>query len=261
MATIHYIIGCASLVSACAFQPSIPARWNSRLFALSTADDAKINLVTIANRLQADQGIFLYDKTAKEELTKAVSALEAVASAPTRDDFDDRFQGDWTLVVTTATNSAGFDLSKLPFLNEGPLKEIRATLNRSIRVEQRIRSTTNSTVVDRVDHVIQFQPPNMLMDVLGGDVPDALRSINVNPLEVTKATVTLVHKATVESVIPVLKTKICLESVICKSWDIPWSCTRLNVHISRLFVHSDCGRKESVAGSRWCQCVGHQPAS
>jgi hypothetical protein len=56
----------------------------------------------------------------------------------------------------------------------------------------------------------------MLMDVLGGDIPDALRSINVNPLEVTKATVTLVHKATVESVTPVLKTKISLESLICK---------------------------------------------
>jgi len=204
------------LHGVCAFQPRIQgsSRWTSRIFALSTADAARNNLLYVANRLQSDQGIFLYDKASKDELTKAVSTLEAVATAPTRDDYDMQFQGDWTLLVTTATNSGGLDVSKLPFFNEGPLKEIRATLNRSIKVQQRVRSTTDSSVVDRVDHIIEFQPPDILMEVLGVGLPDVLKFISVNPLEVSKAKVTLVHKATVQSVTPVLRTKIGLESVI-----------------------------------------------
>ena len=206
-----------------AFAPLITVkRFDSRLLALSTADAAKDNLLSVVQRLNSDQGVFVYDSIAKEELTKAVAELIAVANAPTREDFEMKFQGDWSLSVTTATNSGGISLSKLPFFNQGPLKEIRETLNRSVRVQQRIRSTTNSTVVDRVDHVIEFQPPGTLMDVFGNGLPDALRSINVNPLEVSKAKVTLVHKATMESVTPRLKTKIALESVICKCSIAGW---------------------------------------
>ena len=206
-----------------AFTPFISARrFDSKLLALSTAHAAKDNLLSIVQRLNSDQGIFVYDTTAKNELTQAVAELIAVANVPTKEDFETTFQGDWSLRVTTATtatttNAGGFQFSKLPsFLNQGPFKDIRETLNRSVRVQQRIRSTTNSTVVDRVDHVIEFQPPDKLMDVLGTNLPDALRSINVNPLEVSKAKVTLVHKATMESVTPKLRTKIALESVICK---------------------------------------------
>ena len=194
---------------------SLLARSSSSLNALSTAPAAKESLMNVAERIKADEGVFVYDAAAKSELTEAVAELEAVASAPTQADFEQLFKGDWTLVCTTvATEKKGIDLSKIPFLNEGPLKQVRQALNRRVKVLQRIRSTSDSSTVDRVDHVIEFMPAASLEDIF--DVPDALKGLNVNPLELTKSIVTLVHKAEVESVVPKLTTKLSLESVIRK---------------------------------------------
>jgi hypothetical protein len=48
------------------------------------------------------------------------------------------------------------------------------------------------------------------------NVPDALKSLNINPLKVSAGKVVLAHKAEIESVIPVIKTKLTLQSVVGK---------------------------------------------
>lgn len=180
---------------------------------LATAPAAKSILLSVAQRIKADQGVLVYDQKSKVDLQRAVAELEAVGSAPTQADFDTLFQGDWNLVCTTATSSSGIDTSKLGFLNEGPLQQIRQSLNRSVNVVQSIRSTTDTTIVDRIDHVIEYIPPMTLSDVLS-NLPDALKSLNLNPLELTKSKVSLVHKAEVTSVVPTLSTKLTLESIV-----------------------------------------------
>lgn len=190
-------------------RPSL-SRSAPRLNALATATGARECLVNVANRIKSEQGVFVYDSKAKADLTEAVKELEAVASPPSRDDYETMFNGNWELVCTTsATDKTGIDLSKLPFLNEGPIKNVRESLNRRVRVVQKIVGSP----VDRVDHVIEYMPPADLDDVFG-DVPEALKMLSLNPLELTKSKVSLVHKAQVESVVPKLTTKLSLESVV-----------------------------------------------
>ncbi|KAI2490189.1 hypothetical protein MHU86_24380 [Fragilaria crotonensis] len=194
-------------------KPSFLTR-SSPLHALATAHATKESLISVAERIKSDFGVFVYDSKAKSDLTQAVAELEAVASPPTLDDFQNLYQGDWVLLCTTvATEMTGIDTSKIPFLNEGPLKQARQSFDRSIKVVQRIRSIHGSTTVDRVDHVIEYMPPSTLAEVLE-NLPDVLKSFNLNPLELTKSTVTLVHKAEVESIIPTLTTKLSLQSVV-----------------------------------------------
>lgn len=166
--------------------------------------------MTVADRVKAEQGVFVYDSKAKADLTEAVKELEAVASPPSREDYETLFSGSWELVCTTAaTDKSGIDFSKIPFLNEGPIKNARESLNRRIKVVQKIAGSP----VDRVDHIIEYMPPSDLDDVFG-NVPDALKSLSLNPLELTKSKVVLVHKAEVESVVPKLTTKLSLDSVV-----------------------------------------------
>lgn len=203
-----------------AFQPnpalsSSMCRSRTALSALATATEAKQNVLNVAERLKAKEGVLLVDSQAQSDLKKAVAELEAVAEPPTQEDFDSKFKGDWTLLCSTATNADGIDTSKFTFLNQGPLKSIRDYINRSLKVEQRIRAMTESGTVDRIDHVLEYQPPDTLKQLLD-NLPDALTSLNINPLHVTEGNVTLVHKAQVESVTPVLRTKINLESIVRK---------------------------------------------
>lgn len=205
---------------ACAFQPKplLPHRYShttTALSALATVTEAKQNVMDVAERLKAKEGVLVVDSQAKKDLKTAVAELEAVAEPPTQDDFDSLFKGDWTLLCSTATNADGFDTSKVPFLNQGPLKSIRDYINRSLKVEQRIRSMTDSGTVDRIDHVLEYQPPDTLKQLLD-NLPDALTSLNINPLHITEGNVTLIHKATVDSVTPVLRTTISLESIVRK---------------------------------------------
>jgi len=117
------------------------------------------------------------------------------------------------LLCSTATNADGVDTSKIPFLKQGPLKSIRDYINRSLKVEQRIRNMTDSGTVDRIDHVLEYQPPDTLKQLLD-NLPDALTSLNINPLHISQGNVTLIHKARVDSVTPVLRTSISLESIV-----------------------------------------------
>jgi hypothetical protein len=201
-----------------AFQPNPLVTANSYrsktgLFALATAIEAKRNVMNVAERLKAKDGVLVVDSQAKADLKKAVAELEAVAEPPTQSDFDSKFKGDWTLLCSTATNADGIDTSKIPFLNQGPLKSIRDYINRSLKVEQRIRSMTESGTIDRIDHVLEYQPPDTLKQLLD-NLPDALTSLNINPLHISQGNVTLIHKAKVESVTPVLRTTLSLESIV-----------------------------------------------
>lgn len=216
--TASFLALAALCNSGCAFQPNPALSTNSylaktALSALATATEAKNNVVDVAERLKAKEGVLIVDTQDKSDMKKAVAELEAVAEPPTQDDFDSKFKGDWTLLCSTATNADGFDTSKVPFFNEGPLKSIRDYINRSLKVEQRIRSMTDSGTVDRIDHVLEYQPPDTLKQLLD-NLPDALTSLNINPLHISQGNVTLIHKATVDSVTPVLRTTISLESIV-----------------------------------------------
>jgi hypothetical protein len=213
-------------------KPSFLPR-SSPLSALATAHAIKESLVSVAERIKSDFGVFVYDSKSKSDLTQAVAELEAVASPPTLEDFQNLYQGDWVLLCTTvATEMTGIDTSRIPFLNEGPLKQARQSLDRSVKVVQRIRSTTSTTTVDRVDHVIEFMPPSTLAEVLE-NLPDVLKSFNLNPLELTKSTVTLVHKAEVESIVPTLTTKLSLQSVVRKYSVLALSSLQIVAHVNR----------------------------
>ena len=105
-----------------------------------------------------------------------------------------------------------FKLPELPFQNE---------LTKSIAVTQRIRcmdedAVGDAKVIDRVDNIIEFTPfADTVGDLLGDSMPfAALKDLTLNPLEVKKSKVTLVHKAEVQSLAPVLRTKINLQSYV-----------------------------------------------
>lgn len=185
------------------------------LYSLPTAVAARDNLLETAERLKKIDGVLLVDSTSKSALQNAAKELEAIARPPTPEEMDDKFLGDWTLLCSTATNSAGIDLAKLPFVGVGPLKNISDLLKRSLVVKQCIRDMDNNGKVDRIDHVLQYEPPDMLVEVLD-NLPDALKTLNINPLHVTQGKLTLKHKAKMENGTPVPKTKLTLESIICK---------------------------------------------
>jgi hypothetical protein len=200
---------------------------------VESTKNLKQNLLDTATRIKSEYGVLVIDKAAQDELKAAVKELEDSAS----DDGDgdetyevpytpEQLVGNWTLLCSTAsadlsnlsqgkmkkTNGFAFDTSKLPFV-----KDIRTLLNKSLEVQQRILKNSNDTSTtdsfNRIEHVLQYKPPNKLEEFLN-DVPDALKSLDLNPLQVSAGKVVLVHKAEVESVIPVLKTKLSLSSVV-----------------------------------------------
>ena len=186
-----------------------------------SVDTAKTELLETAQSLKDEFGCLLIDSSAQETLRKAVEKLEGVADPST--DVDD-LVGDWTLLCSTASASLengpldkinGIDTSKIPFFNEGPIKEIRDTLNKSLKVQQVIKAEEGS--IDKVNHVLQYMPPDTLSAFVD-NLPDALKSFNINPLQVSQSQVTLVHKAEVESTIPFIKTKLSLASIVGKHY-------------------------------------------
>merc|ERR1712038_1212626 len=129
--------------------------------------------------------------------------------------------GDWELVCTTRKPTRGLPSEptklSLPFnLPKPPSPSaLQDSVRKSISVVQRIKTSEESTdVIDRVDNVIEYTPLS-LTDVIPEESPlKAIRGWNVNPLEVSKSKVTLIHKADVESLTPVYRTKIGLKSVV-----------------------------------------------
>mmetsp|Transcript_2182 Transcript_2182/g.4637 ORF Transcript_2182/g.4637 Transcript_2182/m.4637 type:complete len:498 (+) Transcript_2182:85-1578(+) len=190
-------------------------------------EKAKTRVLSLASNIKEDSktGVFIADPGVKSDLKRAVADLEAVCGSPT--DRERRLMlGDWALLCTTNSGGGNGDKKKsskskgpkLPFkLPELPFQD-KAT--KSISVTQRIRSTDDSEgqdkTINRVDNVIEFTPfADTLGDLLGDDTPfGALKDLTVNPLEVSKSKIALVHKAEVLSVSPVLRTKISLQSYV-----------------------------------------------
>lgn len=186
-------------------------------------------------------GAFLSRPSDKRELQKAIQELEAVAS-PAGEAGRDLLLGDWTLVATATL--PGSDIRRrleenrknLPgwFKNgknakkgEGnSLNPIQKALRKSFEVTQRIRndgassssssSASEGDEINRVDNVVEFTPLNTLEGIIPEDSPlyGLLGSVNVNPLGVERGKAVLIHRAEVESVRPVLRTKIALVSTV-----------------------------------------------
>ena len=194
-------------------------------------DKAKSRVLSLASNIKEDSktGVFIADAGVRSDLKRAVADLEAVCGNPT-DRERQLMIGDWTLLCTT--NSADgrgnedsskkkkgpklpFKLPELPFQNK---------LTKSISVTQRVRcmdedAVGDAKVIDRVDNVIEFTPfADTFGDLLGDSVPfaAAFKDLTVNPLEVKKSKISLIHKAEVQSVTPVLRTKIILQSYVCE---------------------------------------------
>jgi len=180
----------------------------------TTTDAARDELMKIAMELKDEYGVLLIDTKAKDSFREAVEKLESVAEDPSDSSL---LVGDWTLVCSSASSSAAknfeIDTSKIPFLKEGPLKDIKTTLNDSIRVQQRIKFGESSQSIDAIDHVIEYTPPNQLSSFVK-NLPDAIKNLDINPLKVSDTKVVLKHKAEVEGVVPVIKTKLSLEAIV-----------------------------------------------
>lgn len=178
--------------------------------------EAKDALLDTAKKLKADYGSILLEKAAKDEFKAAVEELENKSEPPAIEDYADMFIGDWTLLCTTSVNREGVDTSFLPFLKQDPLKKIRDSIreaaNKYILVQQLIKSSKNDGVIDRVDNTIEYEPPEQLRELID-NIPERLSQLNINPLHVSKSKLVLVHKATIESELP-LKTKLSLQSIV-----------------------------------------------
>ncbi len=180
---------------------------------------AKEELLELVEELKATYGIVLIDSKAQESFKAAVEKLEETAEPPTD---TSKLIGNWTLLCSTTTSKrgiSGIDTSKIPFFNEGPFRDIRDTINQSLMVLQKIKSGESSDGVDAIDHVIDYKPPNKLSAVLKSlptGLPDVIKDLNINPLQVSETKVILKHKAEIESVIPLLKTKLVLQSIVGK---------------------------------------------
>ena len=177
--------------------------------------EAKDALLETAKKLKAEYGTILLEKSAKDELKAAVEDLENKSEPPAVEHVD-RLLGDWTLLCTTAVNQDGVDTSRLPFFKQDPLKKIRDSIreaaNKYILVQQKIKSSKNDGVIDRIDNTIEYEPPEQLRELLD-NLPDRISQLNINPLHVSKSKLILIHKATVESEMP-LKTKLSLQSIV-----------------------------------------------
>lgn len=161
-------------------------------------------------------GIFITTPIGIEKITSAASRLEAITPSMTEKE-KELLVGDWELLATTRTLKSTTvkvpdGMKKLPFLRAPKLSD---SIRNSITVLQSIRSEAEeSDEIDRIDHVIQYTPLT-LSDFIPENSPlSAIRSWNVNPLEVSKSKITLIHDAEVESVEPTLTTKLGLKSVV-----------------------------------------------
>ncbi|CAB9525873.1 expressed unknown protein [Seminavis robusta] len=224
------LLALSALQLASPFQvlPYTTGRQSTRFF--STLDDTdapsmdkqaitagpRENVLSVANGLKEKFGVFIIDKAGQEELRDAVADLEAAAELPSfNDDVKETMLGDWTLVCTTTSNSAlpspigsGVDTSKLPFFNISPIKDLRESLNKCLVVQQSILAE-DSQEINRVDHILEYKPPNNLQEVL-----EKLPALPINPLDVTKGKGVLVHEADVSNTGPGFSIRLKLASIV-----------------------------------------------
>ena len=197
-------------------------------------------LIALSQTLSANSSsgkIFVTRPADKIKLQNAINSLEALtesSSAGTSEQSSskkDMLLGDWTLIVTANLPSSDirrrFDNNekkkggvwgkkKQKSHNEKQLNPIQKSIQQTIEVTQRIRNDYNrgedetSNIINRVDNVIEFTPLNTLEDILPSSLPiyDIVSKININPLQISKGKVVLIHKAEIESTKPILRTKI-----------------------------------------------------
>lgn len=180
------------------------------ILAVSTANalsvsEAKAKVLNIAKDCKEQGGVFVSDNSKRKDLQKAVAELEAICGPPDLSK-KDAMVGEWTLLSTTNINP----LPPLPlsFLPRNPIQdELRKVVYSNVDVMQKIRndiSTNDSNDdINRVDNVIQFTTPT-----------EGSLAALPNPLSLSRAKITLCHNAKIESVTPLLRTKISLKSVI-----------------------------------------------
>lgn len=222
----------ASTTNSSGGDPESILQSRNRLLALSK---------TLASN--SPSGKFISRPSDKIKLQKAVNELEALVSSPSDRD-KGMLLGDWTLVATANLPSSNIrrrfkkddssDNSKKKgwfknkkqrsglslFGSEGKeLNPIQKSIRKTISVTQRIRNdgpSESGGEINRVDNVVEVTPLDTLEDIIPTESPlfGILGNVNVNPLQVKKSKVVLVHKAEVESTKPVLRTKIAWTSSI-----------------------------------------------
>ena len=171
-----------------------------------TVSDAKAKVISIAKECRESGGVFVSNDNKRKELQKAVAELEAICGSPT---IESKYSmlGDWTLISTT--NVSPLPPLPLAFLPRNPVQEeLRKVVYSNVEVIQKIRNDMTpvepgNEEINRVDNVIQFTTPE-----------EGTLSKFPNPLALTRAKVTLCHNANIESMSPLLRTKISLKSVI-----------------------------------------------
>ena len=208
-------------------------------------------LIALSSTLSSNSatGRFISRPSDKIKLQKLINELESFAG-PMGEKERDLMLGDWELVATAnvanpdvrrrfgdkkGNNSwfgrgrSGLSLLGRDGLSLDPLQK---TLRKSIEVTQRIRNDIGSDEkINRVDNVVEFTPLDTLSSLIPEESPLAfLSDVNVNPLQVKKSKVVLIHKAEVESVAPVLRTKIAWVSTVCKSYSKLFDFVNLMMH-------------------------------
>lgn len=171
-------------------------------------ENTKTSLIQTCQQLKDEYGIFLIEKSAKDTLKSALDTFErqATSMTPTKD----LMKGEWELLCTTSISNDGIDIPDI--FKQGPLKtirdSIRKTANRYWKVEQHINEN-----VDRIDHVLEYDPPSELKDLID-NLPEQLTSFNINPLQVSKSKLSLVHKASIENEMNPFKIKLSLSKIV-----------------------------------------------
>ena len=188
---------------------SLPVQKNS----ITGLYGAKEDLVWTAGELKEKHGVFILDKAAKQELEDAVCALEKEASSSTRESAVKDFIGEWKLVCTSSSN-----LERPDFIPENPIRQaLTKTSNKYVTVIQRIRSTNDDGVVDRVDNVIDYESPQQLGNLFDG-LPEQLANLDLfNPLQISDTKIILAHNAKILDTYgdkSLFTTEISLSSVI-----------------------------------------------
>lgn len=191
------------------------------------------------------KNVFLRRPSDAIRLVREIDRLEAIVIASSsNDNKENNFQrrqktkellvGDWVLIATANVPSSRFrgratnDNNKK--INDGRGRKSKGIgwVNDGIRFEvtQRIRCTANekgetdgesnvddgnntttatTMEIDRVDNVIEIFPPT--------DENNILRRL-LNPLSIARTKLVLIHNANIESVSPVLRTKIAWVSTV-----------------------------------------------
>jgi len=203
--------------------------------------------LTLTNNTPSGK-IFINRPSDKIKLQNAINNLEGLVGSSSSEINEKSLLGDWKLICTANlptsdirrrfdSNTSSDDSKKKkkrrsPLSsfnsksNKSKLSPLQTSIQNSIQVTQRIRNdgTTGGSGIsgeyniNRVDNVIEITPLNTLESVLlpneSSPLQNILSNININPLQVKKSKIVLVHRASIESVKPILRTRIALSSTI-----------------------------------------------